>query len=111
MHDPSHCIMHYVGLRAHRRHVYVLYVHDLPSNQQQITHVWRPLTTYENLTSEEIKASVSRAQEINYLAALKQARNDPPMIDTLFESWIPEVKEELPQIADPETLDELLNIQ
>ena len=103
--------MHYVGLRAHRRHVYVLYVHDLPSNQQQITHVWRPLTTYENLTSEEIKASVSRAQEINYLAALKQARNDPPMIDTLFESWIPEVKEELPQIADPETLDELLNIQ
>jgi len=33
MHDPSHCIMLYVGLRAHRRHIYVLYVPDLPSNQ------------------------------------------------------------------------------
>jgi len=49
-----------------------MYVHDLPSNQQQITHVWRPLTTYENLTEEEIKASVSREQEINYLTTVKQ---------------------------------------
>jgi len=88
-----------------------MYVHDLPSNQQQITHVWRPLTTYENLTDEEIKASVSREQEINYLTTVKQECNDPPMTDTLFETWIPEVKGELIQFADPETIDEFLNTQ
>ena len=111
MHDPSHCIMHYVGLRAHRRHVYVLYVHDLQSNQQQITHVWKPLSTYENLTAEEIKASVDRAKEINHLTAIKQASNDPSMTDALPGSWIPEVKEKLPQITDLEILHELLNTQ
>jgi len=51
--------------------VYVLYVHDLPSNQQQITHAWKPLTTYENVTADEIKASVDRAQETKHLTAIK----------------------------------------
>jgi len=67
--------------------------------------VLRPLTKYENLTAVEIKASVSRAQEINYLAAVKQAHSDSPTLDALLESWLPEVKEELSQTADVETLD------
>jgi len=44
------------------------------------------------LIAEEIKASVSRAQETNYLAAVKQAHSDPPMLDAVHESWLPEVK-------------------
>ena len=88
-----------------------MYVHDLPSNQQQVTHVWRPLTTYGNLTAEDIKASGSRTQEINYLAAVKQAHSDPAMLDALLESWLPEVTEESRQTTDAETLDELLNTQ
>jgi len=59
-----------VGLRVDRGHVYVLYVHDLPSNQQQVTHVWKPLNTFANLTIEEIHASVERAQEVNQLLTL-----------------------------------------
>jgi len=39
MHDHSHGIMQCVELRAHRKHTYVMYAHDLPSNQHQITHV------------------------------------------------------------------------
>jgi len=113
MHDPSHSIMHYVGLRAHRRHIYVLYVHDLPSNQQQITHVWKPSTTFVNLTAEEIQDSVARAQEVNQLVTLRQACNDMPMLDTLLEPWLPEVKEtEIPQMTDSkpdlEAIEELL---
>jgi len=101
--------MYYVGLRAHRRHIYVIYVHDLPSNQQQVTHVWKPSTTFMNLTVQEIKDSVTRAQEINYLTTLKQAYDDLPVLDTLIEPWLPEVKEpELPQAIDLEALNELL---
>jgi len=62
-----------------------------------------------NLTVQEIKDSVTRAQEINYLTTLKQAYDDLPVLDTLIEPWLPEVKEpELPQAIDLEALNELL---
>jgi len=101
MHDYSQGIMHYVGLRAHRRHIYVLYVHDLPSHPQQITHVWRPYTTFANLTAEEIKNSVTRAQEMNQLATARQAYNDMPVLDKLIEHWLPKRDEpEVPHVID-----------
>jgi len=84
-HDPGHGIMHYVRLRAHRRHIYVMYVHDLPSNQHQRTHAWRPCTNYGNLPVEEVKASVNRAEEINNLATLREAYH-PPMLEALIEA-------------------------
>ena len=65
VHNFNHSIMHYIGLRRYNRQIYVLHVHDLPSNRQQITHVWKPFSTFNNLTIDEIKESVKRAQEIN----------------------------------------------
>jgi len=62
-------MLHYFGLRVYDRRIYVSYVHDLPSNQQQVTHVWKPATNFNNLTMQEIRDSVTRAQEINYLKA------------------------------------------
>jgi len=44
IHNDSQNIMHYVRFQVHARHVYVRYVHDLPSNPQRLTHVWRPYT-------------------------------------------------------------------
>ena len=64
VHNANHSIMHYIGLRMYNRQIYVLYIHDLPSNCQQITHMWKPFTTFNNLTIDEIKESVKRAQEI-----------------------------------------------
>jgi len=88
-------------------------VHDLPSNQQQLTHVWKPSATFANLTIEEIHASVERAQEVNHLLTLRQAYNAVPMLDTLVEQWLPGVKDtEIPQVTDNnpdlEVIDELL---
>jgi len=93
MHDPGHGIMHYVGLRVHRGHVYVLYVHDLPSNQQQVTHVWKLSTIFANLTIEEIHASVETAQEVNQLLTLRRAYNEVPTLGASTEQWLPEVKD------------------
>jgi len=53
--DSKHSIMHHVGFRAHKGHVYVMYVHDTPSNQLQTTHVWKTSTTLENLTLKKSK--------------------------------------------------------
>jgi len=50
LHNANQSIMHYVGLRVYDTRIYVLYVHDLPSNQQQIKHIWKPTTNYDNLT-------------------------------------------------------------
>jgi len=101
MHDPGHGIMHLVGLRVHRGDIYVLYVHDLPSNRQQVTHVWKPSTTFANLTIEEIRASVDRTQEVNQLLTLRQAYNEVPTLDASTEQWLPEVKDtEIPQVTD-----------
>jgi len=57
--DSKHSTMYHVGFRAHKGHVYVMYVHDMPSNQLQITHVWKPSTTLEKLTTEEMQASAA----------------------------------------------------
>jgi len=107
MHDHNHGIMHHVGIRTHNRHISVQYVHDLPSNQQQITHVWKPATTSMNLTVEEIHASVARAQEINQLTATQQAYSNVPRLDTLLETWMPEINE----IEDPQLIDHKSNFQ
>jgi len=74
IHNDSQNIMHYVGFQAHNKHVYERYVHDLPSNPQRLTHVWRPHTSFTNLTVEEIRDSTRRAREINNLAVAKQQK-------------------------------------
>jgi len=113
MHDHSHDIMHYVGLRAHRKHIYVMYVHDLPSNQHQITHVWKPSTIFTNLTIEEIHDSVTRAQEVNQLAVSRQTHGNMPLLNALLKSEIPEAEgPEILQVnsgnPDLEAIEELL---
>ena len=101
VHNSNHIIMHYIGLRMYNRQIYVLYVHDLPSNQQQLTHVWKPFTTFNNLTFGEIKESVKRAQEINYLTARGQTQYELPTIDGFLDILLKEEKDpELPQSAD-----------
>ena len=93
VHNINQSIMHYIGLRVYDKRIYILYVHDLPSNQQQITHIWKPTTNYDNLTVKEIKESVTRAQETNYLTAQKQMSNNLSQIDALLESWLSEDKD------------------
>jgi len=78
-------MMHYLGLRMYNRQIYVLYVHDLPLNHQQTTHMWKPSTTFNNLTIEETKESVKRAQEINYLTTRGRTQHDLPTIDALLD--------------------------
>ena len=92
IHNESEKIMHYVGFQVHVRHVYVRYVHDLPSNPQRLTHVWRPYTAFINLTIEEIRNSTGRAWEINYLATAKQMEEELAP-DKLIEKWLPEVND------------------
>jgi len=100
VHNSSCSIMHYIELRVYDRHIYVSYVHDLPSNQSQETHVWKPTTTFLNLTIDEIKESVKRAQEINYLTTRGQTQHDLPTIDALLDMLLHEDKDpELPQSA------------
>ena len=99
--DSEHSAMYHVGFRAHKGHVYVMYVHDLPSNQLQITHVWKPSTTFANLTTEEIQASVARAQEVNRLLAAKQTYDDKLAEELTTEQWAPEVQiTEVPQTTE-----------
>jgi len=93
--------------------MYVQYVHDLPSNQQQLTHVWKPSTTFTNLTIKEFHASVERAQEINQLLTTRQARDEAPMLNALAEQESLKVSDtEIPQVSgdypDLETIAELL---
>ena len=107
-HNASHNIMHYVGIKAHERHVYVMYVHDLPSNSQQVTHSWESTATYMNLTEDEIRKSVIRAQDINYFIIARQAHGETLAIDAISELWIPEVEEETIESIDLEAIDELL---
>jgi len=91
--------MYHTGLRAHKGHVYVLYVHDMPSNQMQITHVWKPLTTFANLTTEEIQASTANAQEVNRLLTVQQTHNDELATNAQTKQWTPDVQvAKLPQI-------------
>jgi len=66
--------MHYIGLKQSTHHSYVDYVHDLPSNENQQTHMWEQHTNYWNLNLKEIQASVERAQEINYYARCNVTR-------------------------------------
>ena len=92
IHNDSQNIMHYVGFQAHTKHIYVRYVHDLPSNPQRLTHVWRPYTSFTNLTVEEIRDSIRRAREINNLATAKQTE-ETFASDKLSEQWLPETNE------------------
>jgi len=111
VHNFNHSIMHYIGLRMYNRQIYVLYVHDLPSNHQQITHVWKPSTTFNNLTIGEIKESVKRAQEINYLTAHGQTQYELPTIDGLFDILLKEEKEpELRQSTDNNLAEEVAEL-
>jgi len=97
VHNSNYSIMHYIGLRMYNRQIYVLYVHDLPSNHQQITRMWKPFTTFNNLTIDEIKESVKRAQEINYLTARGQIQHELPTIDAWLDMLLTEDKDpELP---------------
>ena len=99
--DSKHKIMYHVGLRAHKGHVYVMYVHDLPSNQLQITHVWKPSTTLANLTTEEIQASAARAQDVNRLLTAKQTYAGKLATDVTTEQSAPEVQiTEVPQATE-----------
>jgi len=88
-HNSSYYILHYVGIKAHERHVCIIYVHDLPSNPQLITHSWEPTTTYMNLTEDEIRNSVIRAQELNCLTTARQVRDEMFTINAISESWTP----------------------
>jgi len=92
--------MNYIELRMYNRQNYVLYVHDLISNHQQITHVWKPSTNFNNRTINEIKESVKKAQGINFLTARGQPQYELPTIDGLFDILLKEEKDpELPQSA------------
>jgi len=92
IHNDSQSIMHYVGFQSHNKHVYVRYIHDLPSNPQRLTHVWRPFTSFTNLTVEEIKNSTRRAWEINNPAVAKQTE-ETFASDKLSGQWLPETNE------------------
>jgi len=92
IHNDSQNIMHYVGFQAHTKHVYVRYVHGPPSNPQRLAHVWRPYTSFMNLTIEEIRNSVRRAREINNLAIAKQTE-EAFAPDKLIERWLPETND------------------
>lgn len=81
-------------MKVHQRHVYLLYVYDLPSHQQQITHVWKATTTYLSLTITELWDSVTRAQEINQFTTPQQTRKHLPVLDDVIEQWIPVQYEE-----------------
>jgi len=90
-----------MGLQAHKWHVYVMYVHDLPSHRLQITHVWKPSTTFANLTTEEIQASAARAQEVNQLLTAKQTYYDELATNVTTEQSAPEVQiTEIPQATE-----------
>jgi len=53
---------------------------------------------------------VRRAQEVNYLAARGPNQHDLPTIDAILEELLTEDKEpELPQLADNNLAEELLN--
>jgi len=104
MHNDSQNIIHYVGFQAHNRHVYVRYVHDLPSNPQGLTHVRRPYTSFMNLTVEEIRNSIARARKINNLAIAKQTE-EAFASDKLIEQWLPETNDpEASQVNDNKAL-------
>jgi len=93
--------MYHLGLQAHNGHVYVMYVHDMPSNQMQITHVWKPSKTLANLTAEEIQDSAARAQEVNRLLTAKQTCDDKPATDVTTEQSTPKVQIiEIPQVIE-----------
>ena len=84
--------MHYVGFQARAKHVYVRQVHDLPSNPQRPTHVWRPYTSFINLTIEKTRNSIRQAREINNLAITKQTE-ETFAPDKLIEHWLPEMND------------------
>ena len=97
-------------MKVHQRHVYLLYVYDLPSHQQQITHVWKATTTYLSLTITELWDSVTRAQEINQFTTPQQTRKHLPVLDDVIEQWIP-VQYEESQNAEDMVLRELLQTE
>ena len=108
VHNFNHGIMHYIGLGMYNRQIYVLYVHDLPSNHQQITHMWKPFTTFNNLTINEKKESEKRAQEINYLIASEQMQRELPTIDAVVDMLLNEDKDpELRQSPDSNLAEEI----
>jgi len=41
----------------------------MPSNDSQQTHIWRPYVNHWNVDFSETRASVDRAQQINYTLA------------------------------------------
>ena len=92
IHNDSQNIMHYMGFQVHAKHVYIRYVHDLPSNPQRLTHVLRPYTSFMNLTIEEIRNSIRRAREINNLAITKRTE-ETFALDKLIEHWLPEMND------------------
>jgi len=108
-HDPSCAIMYYIDIKAYRQHICILYVHYLPSSRQQVTHVWKPTTTLTNLTLEELKNSVTRAQEVNQLVTLRQAYDNLPQLGELIEPWLSEVNEILlPEATNSDPGNEVL---
>jgi len=76
-HNDSKTVMTYIGLRLNRSSVYVNYVHDVLSKPSHCAYVWKPHTTFNNLTTEEIKNSAKRAHELDYgLVELKKVQFD-----------------------------------
>jgi len=70
--------------------------------------MWKPFTTFNNLTIDEIKESVKRAQGINYLIAREQIQRELPMIDALVDMLLNEDKDpELPQSANNNLAEEI----
>jgi len=70
--------------------------------------MWKPFTTFNNLTIDEIKESVKRAQEINYLIAREQIQHELPTIDALVDTLLNEDKDpELPQSAENNLAEEI----
>jgi len=70
--------------------------------------MWKPFTTFNNLTIDEIKESVKRSQEINCLIAHEQIQREIPTVDALVDMLLNEDKDpELPQSADNNSAEEI----
>ena len=66
--------------------------------------MWKPSTTFANLTTEEIQASATRAQEVNRLLTVQQTCDDETAANVTTEQLAPEIQiNQLPQVG----LDEL----
>jgi len=61
-------VMYYVGVRTGDKYkAGIEYVHEVPYKPMHKLYVWKPMTTHHNLTKQEPRDSVVRADELQRL--------------------------------------------